>query len=562
MYWQCTYCDIRSERLDDPKFDSCRQNMHQIIKMISAQQAKTAIKPTRETTSKLIYEFIKTRIKKFVVSDNDSCQVYVLVKNNDHLEILDLSNGKAKDWIRYVYYEETGENHSDDAYKNTISLFRSQAINNGTPHETIYNRIAMMDDVIYYDLTTPDWKFIKITKESVLIVDYDENMPIFVRKQQQKEQVKPLSTKKDALDELVKLLRIQDKDRQIFKIHLISMFLEACPIPLMIILGEHGSIKTTIAKSVKRIIDPSGENISSLPNKIEDLILHLANRYLANFDNVSGINDEVSDILCKAITGEGQSKRKLYTDTDEIILSYRRKLVLNGIFPYLDRTDLRDRMIRYETLPVKDSERISESEFNKQLIEILPYTMNQIFQSLQKTLLSHDSIKNELKYHPRMADFTVYGECISRTLNYEPFSFVERYKQKIEDDTLDIVESYPIIQLIEMIMKEKIKYEKTVSEFYREICSLAEMQGIDVDSKKKIRFPSSANKIKPHIERLKPNLRSLGFHVDIQPYQKRDGKYPRGSHIIVISRPTLDIHKEPLPCPSSLSDSDSGQEQN
>ena len=562
LHWQCTYCDIKSERFDDSKFDSCKQNKHQIIKMISSSQARSAIKPTRETISKLIYEFVKIRVKKFVVSDNDSAQVYALVQNHDHYEILDLSNGKAKDWTRYKYHEETGENHSDDAYRNAISLLRSQAIHNGTPHETVYNRIAMTDEAIYYDLATPDWKFIKITKEGMEIVDYNENMPVFVRKQQQKEQVKPLSVERDALDDLVKLLRIQDKDRQIFKIHLISMFLEAYPIPLMIILGEHGSIKTTIAKSVKRIIDPSGENISSLPTKIEDLILHLANRYLANFDNVSGINDEVSDILCKAITGEGQSKRKLYTDADEIIFSYRRKLVLNGIFPYLDRTDLRDRMIRYETLPVKDTERISESEFNKHLAEIVPYTLNQIFQTLQKALVSHDSIKTELKYQPRMADFAIYGECISRALNYKPFSFVESYKQKIEDDVLDIVESYPIIQLIEIIMKEKTKYEKTVSEFYREIYGLAEMEGIEIDSKKRIRFPSSANKIKPHIERLKPNLRSLGLDVDIQPYQKRDGKYPRGSHIIVISRPTLDTYKEPLSSPSSLSDIGSKQEQN
>ncbi len=158
-------------------------------------------------------------------------------------------------------------------------------------------------------------------------------------------------------------------------------------------------------------------------------------------------------------------------------------------------------------------------------------------------MLDYDHVKNEIKYHPRMADFTDYGECISRALNYTPFSFVEAYKQKIEDDALDIVEAYPIIQLVEIIMKERTRYEKTVTEFYKEIHNLAEIEGIDTDSKKRIRFPASANKVKSHIERIKPNLRSLGFEVDIQPYQKRDGKYPRGSHIISISRPTLDIPK-------------------
>lgn len=101
--------------------------------------------------------------------------------------------------------------------------------------------------------------------------------------------------------------------------------------------------------------------------------------------------------------------------------------------------------------------------------------------------------------------------------------------------------------------------EKTVTEFHKEICILGESEGIDTDSKKRIRSPSSANKVKGHIERIKPNLRSLGFDIEIQPYQKRDGRYPRGSHIISISRPTLDMPKEP---PSSPSEIDRIQEQN
>lgn len=546
MHYQCTTCDIKSENYNDEKFVTCKQNNHKIMKMISPSEARNATKstPLRESTSKLIYEFIKTRIKKLVVSDNDSSQVYALVENNRHNEILDLSNGKAKDWIRYMYYEETGENHSEDAYKNAIALLRSQAINNGMSHEQIYNRIAMKEDVIYYDLCTIDWKFVRITKDSVEIVDYNESMPIFVRKQQQKEQIMPLFDNKDSLEELAKLLRIQDKDRQIFKIHLVSMCLEAYPIPLMVILGEHGSIKTTIAKSIKRIIDPSGENISSLPTKIEDLFLHFTNRYLASFDNISWISNEVSDALCRAITGDSQSKRKLYSDSDEVIFSYRRKGILNGIFPPLDKMDLRDRMIRYETLPVVDTERMSESEFNKRFAILLPFVVGQIFSSLQKSMSIYDTIKDEVKYQPRMADFTIYGECISRTLNYEPFSFVENYRQKIEFNIIDVVESYPIIQIIESLMKDRPKYEKTVTDFHKECIHLAEIHMIDIDSKKKISFPTSPNKVKSHIERIKPTLRALGFQVNIQSYDKRDGKHPRGSHIVTISKPTLENYQE------------------
>lgn len=44
MHWQCTSCDIKSENRDDHKFDSCKQNGHRIVKMLSPSEIRTACK--------------------------------------------------------------------------------------------------------------------------------------------------------------------------------------------------------------------------------------------------------------------------------------------------------------------------------------------------------------------------------------------------------------------------------------------------------------------------------------------------------------------------------------
>ncbi len=485
--------------------------------------------------SQKIYEFAKTKIKKLVVSDSDCNQVYALISNNSHIETLDLSNTKAKAWIRYAYYKETGENHSDGAYDSAISLIKSEAIMDNTKRETIYNRIAMLDDAIYYDLANSEWQAVKITKDSVDVLSLDENTPVFVRRQHQKPQLIPDFDNNKALTELIQLLRIQQQDKQIFKVHLITMFLEGVPVPIMPVLGEQGTIKTTLTKTIKQIVDPSGENVSSLPRKIEDLILRFNNRYLMNFDNISGFNQEVSDILCRAITGEGQSKRALYTDSDEVIYTYRRKIVLNGISPTLEYPDLRERTIKYETLPISESDRLTEEEYNKKFRDLLPGVLGQIFNVLSKALSSYPIVKAELKKLPRMADFAIFGESISRVLGYTPNSFIDNYKARISYNSLDIIESYPIISLIEDFMKERDHYEDTVSNFYKEMCKLAEVAEIDIESRA-VQFPAAPNKIKQHIQRLKPNLRLIGLEVDIGPYTKRDGKHPKNRHVIYIDK--------------------------
>src|SRR4029450_8219225 len=70
-----------------------------------------------------------------------------------------------------------------------------------------------------------------------------------------------------------------------------------------------------------------------LPNDPNELALLLARNYLPAFDNLDGIQPWQSDMLCRASTGGGISKRKLYTDDEEMVLSFRRGVVLNGIQP-------------------------------------------------------------------------------------------------------------------------------------------------------------------------------------------------------------------------------------
>lgn len=529
------FCDSCEEDVSGEKLKHCKYLRHELLEKPNNIIEEELSRP-EENTSEKIYKFAKTKIKKCIVLENDSSQIFALIENDNHIETIDLSNTKAKSWLRYSYYSQTGKNPSDEMYTNALLLIKAEAIHARTAsREPIFNRIAMSSGSIYYDLTTSDWKALKITKDSVKTVNLDISSPVFVRTQSQKQQFMPVFEDKNTLDELMDLLRIPKEDRQIFKVHLISMFLEGFPIPVMSIIGEHGSIKSTISKSVKQLVDPSGAKTISLSKNSDNLVLSFHNRYCVCFDNVSKIDQPISDILCKAVTGDGNVKRKLYTDSDEIIYDYKRKIILNGISPNLEFPDLVDRNITYVTGKVSEEERITEEEFEKKFNILLPSVLGQIFQTLSDTMKIYDSVKIEIKQLPRMADFAIWGECVSRTLGYESLSFLNQYKEKIKLHSIDTNESYPIISIVEDMLKDRDSYEDTLQKFYKTIKICAESEGIDINSRH-VNFPKAANKIREHITRLKQNFRTIGLEIDIAQYTKRDKRHPRNRQIIYISK--------------------------
>lgn len=371
---------------------------------------------------KKLYDFALTRIDKLVISENNSDEVFGILKNNNHIETLNLSSTRSIHWLtnEHNQFVNSDELHSSDYYKTILNTIISKATMNGTEKVKVYNRIAQLENEIWYDLGNSSWQAIKITEGKVKLVKLDKDSPVFRRSQSLQEQIQPEKGTNISLDLLVNLLHISEHDQLVFKINLICMFLQAYSMPMIVFDGSAGSIKTTATATVKRVVDPAGkqsqDNVSSMQEKPNDLIIQLSNRYLASFDNVSYIDSKISDVVCRGITGSNNERRKLYTDNDEAIFSFRSKIVLNGIIPTLDYPDLQTRLISYDRETIDESNLITEKEFQKRLNDILPNVLGLIFKTLSKALEKYPELKDKIKPKTRMADFEIWGEVISRCL--------------------------------------------------------------------------------------------------------------------------------------------------
>ena len=81
----------------------------------------------------------------------------------------------------------------------------------------------------------------------------------------------------------------------------------------------------------RSLIDPHAAPVRGLPTTVRDIFVEVHSAHMVVFDNVSVIAPAISDALCQIATGTGLGLRKLYTDTDQIVISGTRPVVLTGL---------------------------------------------------------------------------------------------------------------------------------------------------------------------------------------------------------------------------------------
>ena len=205
-----------------------------------------------------------------------------------------------------------------EARRSARDVLASKALFEGE-ERMLFNRVAEYDECYWYDLTDPEWRAICINPVGWKIIE--EPPILFRRYAHQKGQVEPkeVDNPVQELEKLFNFVHIEDKNsRLLIVVYLISTFIPNFPHPILVLHGEKGSGKTITCKILRDLIDPSISGIMSFTWDGMELIQKIAHNWACYFDNITSIPDWEQDTLCRACTGQGFSKRKLYTDEEDI----------------------------------------------------------------------------------------------------------------------------------------------------------------------------------------------------------------------------------------------------
>ena len=177
------------------------------------------------------------------------------------------------------------------------------------------------------------------------------------------------------------------------------------PYPILVLTGEQGTAKSTFARIVRSLVDPSSVPASSLPPSGRDLFIAANNSHVQSFENISKLSDRMSDNLCLLATGGGFRIRTLFANTDETLFASTRPIMLNGITNFVTRGDLQDRSIVLPLAPMSDR------KTENQLYADFERKCSGIFGALLDLLVRGVRMlpETELVNAPRMADLAAWA---------------------------------------------------------------------------------------------------------------------------------------------------------
>jgi hypothetical protein len=211
--------------------------------------------------------------------------------------------------------------------------------------------------------------------------------------------------------------------------------------------------------------------------------------------------------------GAGFSKRELYTNDDDIIYNIKRCIGLNGINQVAKKSDLLDRAILVETMPLE--QRKTETDIETAYEADLPQILSVILTILSETLRVQSTIK--ISNYQRLADYHHYGAAITQALGYTIEEFNNAYKNKVETQIDEVIDNDPLALAFLTYFEhyftlEKQQYKGTATDLLYQLTQTAET--IQIKTNQKNTWPQDSPRFKQRLNALKPALTKKGYTIE------------------------------------------------
>ena len=437
---------------------------------------------------------------------------YARLPIRDHLETWACKSSSFKKWLAKSAYEKSGRHvPGSTALANVLTVIESIAEFDGDRHN-LGNRVAMQSGDVWYDLANDRWQAVRITPQGWSI---ENDPPILFRRFSHTEaQVTPVSG--GNVRDVFNFVNISDREQQIlFAVYLVSCFLPGFAHPMPYVYGPQGSAKSTLSKVVRKLVDPSKIEVISLTNNPEQLAQQLNHHHLVFYDNVSYIKGDVADLLSRAITGSGFSKRVNYSDDDDFIFNVQVNVGINGInLSVAHKPDLLERSILFELERMEDSGRKEEHELMAAFAEAQPRIFGAILDTVAKALALKPSIS--VPSLPRMADFALYGCAIAEALGYGQDEFLDAYRANIASQTEEVINNDSTAVLLVKFMRNQDEWTGS----YTDLLNALKREELD-SMRPDMTLPKNAAALSRKLGVLKTTLAAAGIHFTVNKGEQR-----------------------------------------
>jgi len=486
-----------------PKSNSPEETRHELERLVEAtppwepsSEAPPEEEKGRPNQSQIILGIAEASGAELFHDASDVAFLYIPM--GGHHEVWPVRSRSARNWLIQGYYRATGKAPSRQPLQDAMNALEARARFDGECRN-VFTRIASEGSAVYLDLCNDSWEVVEITASRWRVLPQS---PVRFRRMPHMRAL-PAPLGGGSLLELHPLVNLPDERAFVLLVaFLVAALGPSGPYPLLVLNGEQGSAKSTLARLVAALIDPTAAPLLTLPRSERDLAIMASHRRLLLFDNLSGLSPWFSDALCRLSTGGGFSTRALHTDSDEIVFNAMLPVVLNGIDEVIGRQDLVDRSLVLQLAAIAEEMRRPEREIEAEFEAARPRLLGALLDAVSCGLRRRDQVR--LERMPRMADFAHWIVAAEPALPWAEGTFLAAY----EDNLLGAVEVSLESDDVAASLRELAPFEGTTTDLLEALNA-----GVPDALQRSRSWPKTSQALSSRVRRAAPSLRRLGVEV-------------------------------------------------
>lgn len=389
------------------------------------------VSDVREETEPAQAEKIVRLVKElFRLGQTMKREPFAVMNTGPHvMALLGGSGGWLRDTLSREYRRRHGKVMNQSAFSDALSALRGEA--NECEGESCFIRVGPYNDGVVLDLGTASGEAVVVDKHDWRIV---KRSPILFQRTALTAAL-PIPQRGGNLDSLRTLLNVTGETWPLLLGWMVAALIPEMPHPILMLGGQQGTGKTTAARFICGLFDPSDAPVRSQPTDPEAWAMSVANGWATVIDNVSVIPGWWSDALCKVVTGDGWVRRTHYTNSDVSVLSFRRVVVLTSIEAGALRGDLGERLLLVDLEAISREQRKTERVLDKTYQAMRPSILGALLDLLVLVLQRLDApVDPDL---PRMADFSRVLAAIDASIGTNAVAMYADQATRIAGEVLD-----------------------------------------------------------------------------------------------------------------------------
>ena len=458
----------------------------------------------KETPAQLALRLLEG-VELFHSPDEES---YASINVGSHVETYHLSETGFKRFVTKTYWRAAKNTLNNQTLADILSVLDAKAQYDGKKHST-FHRIARHEDSIYLDLCNDKWEVVEISAEGWKITSTKDCPIKFTRPKGIG--ALPTPERGGSVDMLRAYIHVPDEEWLLIASFLLACFKPEGPYPILNLVAEQGSGKSTTAKILKWLVDPTstmGRLLRISPRDEQAVFIGANNNHVLAFDNLSGIRTWLSDALCILSTGGSYVTRALYTNSEESTLEAMRPVILTGIGDLATKGDLLSRSLIVNLPRLTSRELVSEHMLWEALEATRSKILGALLDAVSLGIRNEDTLEH--KVETRLADFELWAVACEPALAVSSTSFSRAYKQSRQTAVEVVLSNSPLPpQISALLRRSGNTWQGTSSELLADLEEYASERTL-----RQYGWPRNPNQLGKDIDRLAPSLREIDIDVE------------------------------------------------